>query len=42
MAARGLVHGPLPDRTLHLCVDMQKLFAPGSPWQVPWAERVLP
>jgi nicotinamidase-related amidase len=42
MAARGLVHGSLPDRTLHLCVDMQRLFALGSPWQMPWAERVLP
>ncbi len=42
MAARGLVHGPLPDRTLHLCVDMQRLFARGSPWHIPWAERVLP
>lgn len=42
MAARGLVHGPMGDNCLHLCVDMQCLFAPGGPWAVPWAERVLP
>jgi nicotinamidase-related amidase len=30
------------DNCLHLCVDMQCLFAPGGPWAVPWAERVLP
>lgn len=28
--------------TAHLCVDMQRLFAPGSPWETPWMERVLP
>ena len=42
MAARGLIHGPLPPNTIHLCVDMQRLFAPGSPWQMPWAQKVLP
>lgn len=42
MAARGLVHGPLGDTCLHLCVDMQRLFGPGYPWAVPWLERVLP
>jgi nicotinamidase-related amidase len=42
MAARGLVHGPLGDTCLHLCVDMQRLFAPDGPWAVPWAKKVLP
>lgn len=28
--------------SLHLCVDMQRLFAPGSPWSIPWADRILP
>lgn len=42
MAALGLVHGPLGDSCLHLCVDMQRLFAPGGPWAVPWAQKVLP
>lgn len=42
MAARGFVHGPLGDRCLHLCVDMQRLFEPGQLWAVPWLEKVLP
>ncbi|WP_371348180.1 cysteine hydrolase family protein [Ancylobacter sp. IITR112] len=42
MAALGLVHGPLGANALHLCVDMQRLFGPGSPWAVPWLEKVLP
>ena len=42
MAAQGLVHGPLGDNALHLCVDMQRLFEPGGPWAMPWAEKVLP
>lgn len=29
------------DGTVHLCVDMQRLFGPGSPWSVPWLEKVL-
>lgn len=28
--------------TVHLCVDVQNLFGPGGPWQVPWLARVLP
>lgn len=24
------------------CVDMQQLFGPGSPWVMPWLEKVLP
>ncbi|WP_026291373.1 cysteine hydrolase family protein [Ancylobacter sp. FA202] len=42
MAARGLVHGPLGANTLHVCVDMQRLFGPGFPWAMPWLEKVLP
>jgi nicotinamidase-related amidase len=42
MAAQGLVHGALGGTCLHLCVDMQRLFAPGGPWAVPWAQKVLP
>jgi hypothetical protein len=22
--------------TVHLCIDMQRLFAPGGPWSTPW------
>jgi len=42
MAAQGLVHGRLGESCLHICVDMQRLFAPGGPWAVPWAQRILP
>jgi nicotinamidase-related amidase len=30
------------DAMLHLCVDMQRLFAEETAWQVPWLPRVLP
>ena len=33
---------PLTQRTLHLCVDMQRLFSPEGPWPTPWMARVLP
>ena len=42
MAALTLVHGALGSNCLHLCVDMQRLFAPGGPWAMPWAQKVLP
>jgi nicotinamidase-related amidase len=34
--------GPLGTQTVHLCVDMQTLFAERTDWHVPWLERVLP
>jgi nicotinamidase-related amidase len=27
---------------VHLCIDMQNIFAPGGVWQTPWMEKVLP
>src|ERR1051325_2927332 len=27
---------------VHLCIDMQNIFAPGNIWETPWMERVLP
>lgn len=38
----ALRHGPLGAGCAHLCVDMQKLFDTGSPWETPWLRRVLP
>ncbi len=32
----------LDDKTVHLCVDMQNMFAEGTPWHTPWMSRVLP
>jgi len=37
-----LLYGDLTSTTVHLCVDMQNLLGPGSPWHAPWASRVLP
>ncbi|MCA6120323.1 cysteine hydrolase [Bradyrhizobium sp. WSM 1704] len=36
-----LLSAPGP-QAVHLCIDMQRLFAPGSPWATPWMPRVLP
>ena len=30
------------ERAVHLCVDMQVIFAKGGIWETPWMERVLP
>jgi nicotinamidase-related amidase len=36
------LRAPLTPRTVHLCVDMQRIFATGGLWAAPWMERVLP
>jgi nicotinamidase-related amidase len=36
------LHAPLPPSAVHLCIDMQNIFAPGAPWAAPWMERVAP
>jgi nicotinamidase-related amidase len=33
---------PLTPRTVHLCVDMQRIFSAEGPWPTPWMDRVLP
>jgi nicotinamidase-related amidase len=33
---------PLTRNTVHLCIDMQRLFAPEGPWPTPWMPKVLP
>jgi Amidases related to nicotinamidase len=33
---------PLSEGTLHLCIDMQRLFSAEGPWMTPWIDRVLP
>jgi nicotinamidase-related amidase len=32
----------LTPQTVHLCIDMQRIFSPEGPWATPWMERVLP
>ena len=34
--------GPLGQTAVHLCVDMQNLFARETDWHTPWMDRVLP
>ena len=33
---------PLGDKCVHLCVDMQRMFAEPTDWHMPWLQRVLP
>ena len=40
--ANGLHHGPLGAGCVHVCVDMQRLFAEDTDWHTPWMRRVLP
>lgn len=42
MAAGTLRFGALGASARHLCLDMQRLFADGTPWETPWMARVLP
>ena len=37
-----LEYGPLTKRTIHLCVDMQEVYARDTLWHTPWMTRVLP
>jgi len=40
--ADGFRFGPLGDRWMHICVDMQRMFAEPTAWHAPWMPRVLP
>jgi nicotinamidase-related amidase len=33
---------PLARSAVHLCIDMQNVYAPGAPWATPWLPRVTP
>jgi nicotinamidase-related amidase len=33
---------PLTPQTVHLCVDMQRIFSPEGIWPTPWMPRVVP
>ena len=37
-----LRYGPPGETTVHLCVDMQRMFAERTDWKMPWLGRVLP
>lgn len=38
----GLTFGPLGESWVHLCIDMQAMFAEATEWQTPWMRLVLP
>jgi nicotinamidase-related amidase len=38
----GLRFGPLGERWMHVCVDMQRMFAEPTPWRAAWMPRVVP
>ena len=38
----GLRFGPIVEAWLHVCVDMQRMFAEATPWTAAWMPRVLP
>jgi len=40
--AAALPHGPLPPATVHVCVDMQRLFAEGTRWASGAVDAALP
>ena len=37
-----LRYGAVSDNAVHLCVDMQRMFAESTEWKMPWLKRVLP
>jgi nicotinamidase-related amidase len=38
----ALPGGPLGERCIHVCVDMQRMFAEQTEWHTPWMSRVTP
>jgi nicotinamidase-related amidase len=42
LSEASLPYGPLGRGTVHLCVDMQTVFAERTDWHVPWLEKILP
>ncbi|MBS0234878.1 MAG: cysteine hydrolase [Proteobacteria bacterium] len=37
-----LKYGPPGETAVHLCVDMQRMFAENTDWHMPWLARILP
>lgn len=42
MTDQTLPYGPLGPDAVHLCVDMQRMFAEHTDWHTPWMARVRP
>lgn len=39
--SEALRYGPPGDSSVHLCVDMQRMFPEDTQWKMPWLARVL-
>ena len=39
---QGIAFGPLGETWVHLCIDMQRMFAEATDWQTQWMPIVLP
>ena len=37
-----LRYGAPGENAVHICVDMQRMFAGSTDWKMPWLPRVLP
>ncbi|WP_369539478.1 hypothetical protein [Bradyrhizobium japonicum] len=37
-----LPYGAPGENAVHICVDMQRMFAESTDWKMPWLPRVLP
>jgi nicotinamidase-related amidase len=35
-------YGAPGETAVHICVDLQRMFAEATDWKMPWLERVLP
>jgi nicotinamidase-related amidase len=42
MASESTLRDEPLENAVHLCIDMQRLFAPGTDWGLPWMPRVMP
>lgn len=40
--AENALRAPLTDKTVHLCIDMQRIFSAEGLWVTPWMGRVRP
>jgi nicotinamidase-related amidase len=42
VSANGIRFGALGNNWVHLCIDMQRMFAEETEWHTPWMARVVP
>ena len=37
----GTLRNKITEQSIHLCIDMQRMFGANGPWAAPWVERIL-